>query len=149
MDEEPRDVRLPLMVTRSEAAAIDVWRYANHVPSRAEAIRRLIEAGLASAPPGPVQPPLRQTQFDDAGEVGEYTDLENAAYRVADFLCQRPPLGRKVSTDIADAMLALLDAAPNSFADYLREFIKNTVADHEAGSASRAAARKKAAVAKT
>jgi hypothetical protein len=46
MDEEPRDVRLPLMVTRSEAAAIDAWRYANHVPSRAEAIRRLIEAGL-------------------------------------------------------------------------------------------------------
>ena len=41
MDEEPRDVRLPLMVTRSEAAAIDAWRYANHVPSRAEAIRRL------------------------------------------------------------------------------------------------------------
>jgi hypothetical protein len=52
MDNEPRDVRLPFMVTQSEAAAIDAWRYANQVPSRAEAIRRLIEAGLrAHAPP--------------------------------------------------------------------------------------------------
>jgi hypothetical protein len=46
MEPEPRDVRLPLMVTRSEAAAIDAWRYENQVPTRAEAIRRLIDAGL-------------------------------------------------------------------------------------------------------
>jgi len=41
MDDEPRDVRLPLMVSRSEATAIDAWRYANQIPSRAEAVRRL------------------------------------------------------------------------------------------------------------
>lgn len=46
MVSEPRDVRLPLMVTRSEADAIDAWRYENKVPTRAEAIRRLIEIGL-------------------------------------------------------------------------------------------------------
>jgi hypothetical protein len=48
-DDEPRDVRLPLMVTRSEAETIDAWRYSNHVPSRAEAIRRLIELGLKAS----------------------------------------------------------------------------------------------------
>jgi hypothetical protein len=46
MDTEPRDIRLPFMVSRSEAAAIDAWRYDKHIPTRAEAIRRLIEAGL-------------------------------------------------------------------------------------------------------
>jgi Arc/MetJ-type ribon-helix-helix transcriptional regulator len=49
MDTEPKDVRLPVMVTRSEAEAIDAWRYANRFPTRAEAIRRLIELGLQSA----------------------------------------------------------------------------------------------------
>jgi hypothetical protein len=46
--EEPRDVRLPLMVTKTEAEAIDAWRYANKVPSRAEAIRQLIALGLTA-----------------------------------------------------------------------------------------------------
>jgi hypothetical protein len=48
MDNEPKDVRLPLMVTRAEAAAIDEWRFANRIPTRAEAIRRIIALGLAS-----------------------------------------------------------------------------------------------------
>ena len=46
MTEEPKDVRLPFMVTASEAKAIDKWRYENHVPSRAEAMRLLINRGL-------------------------------------------------------------------------------------------------------
>lgn len=46
MDAEPKDVRLPLMVSQSELEAIDAWRFAEHMPSRAEAIRRLIELGL-------------------------------------------------------------------------------------------------------
>jgi surfactin synthase thioesterase subunit len=50
MDQEPRDVRLPVMVGRSDLEAIDAWRYARHIPTRAEAIRRLIELGL-NAPP--------------------------------------------------------------------------------------------------
>jgi hypothetical protein len=48
METESKDVRLPVMVTRSAAAAIDTWRYENKVPTRAEAIRRLIELGLAA-----------------------------------------------------------------------------------------------------
>lgn len=46
MTEEPKDVRLPFMVTASEAKAIDEWRYANHIPSRAEAMRLLINRGM-------------------------------------------------------------------------------------------------------
>lgn len=46
MNDEPKDVRLPLMVTRSEAAAIDDWRFENRIPTRAEAIRMLIQRGL-------------------------------------------------------------------------------------------------------
>lgn len=46
MSEQPKDVRLPVMVTRAEAQAIDDWRFKNRIPTRAEAIRRLIELGL-------------------------------------------------------------------------------------------------------
>jgi len=46
---EAKDIRLPVMVTRAEAEAIDSWRFANRVPTRAEAIRRLIELGLKAA----------------------------------------------------------------------------------------------------
>lgn len=46
MPDEQKTVRLPLMVTPAEARAIDDWRFQNKIASRAEAIRRLIEAGL-------------------------------------------------------------------------------------------------------
>jgi hypothetical protein len=37
------------MVSRSESAAIDNFRFKERLPSRAEAIRRLIELGLQAA----------------------------------------------------------------------------------------------------
>lgn len=46
MEPEPKDIRLPIMVTQREAKAIDDWRFENRVPTRAEAIRRLIALGL-------------------------------------------------------------------------------------------------------
>ena len=49
MVEEPRDVRLPFMVSRREAAAIDDWRFRQRIATRAEAIRRLIQIGLEAA----------------------------------------------------------------------------------------------------
>jgi hypothetical protein len=57
MDDAPKDVRLPLMVSRGEASAIDAWRYSNRVPSRAEAIRRLIAVGLK------IEGPVRNLLF--------------------------------------------------------------------------------------
>ena len=46
---EPFVLRLPLMVSRSAVREIDEWRYTNHVLTRAEAIRRLIELGSEAA----------------------------------------------------------------------------------------------------
>jgi hypothetical protein len=46
MDQLPKDVRLPLMVTQDEAKAIDDWRFDNRIATRAEAIRQLIARGL-------------------------------------------------------------------------------------------------------
>ena len=43
-----KNVRIPFMVTTSEAEAIDEWRYRNKVPSRAEAMRQLIALGLVA-----------------------------------------------------------------------------------------------------
>lgn len=39
-------MRLQMKIMADEIDAIDDWRYANRVPSRSEAIRRLIEIGL-------------------------------------------------------------------------------------------------------
>lgn len=38
--------RLQLKITKDEIEAIDDWRYSNRVPSRSEAVRRLIQIGL-------------------------------------------------------------------------------------------------------
>ena len=46
MVHEAKHIRLPLMVTAAEVRAIDDWRYANRVPSRAETLRILIARGL-------------------------------------------------------------------------------------------------------
>ena len=46
MPPEPKDVRLPIMVTQAEAKAIDDWRFEQRIGTRAEAIRQLIALGL-------------------------------------------------------------------------------------------------------
>ncbi len=46
MINEPKDTSLYVTVTRSDAQAIDDWRYSRRIPSRAEAIRRLMRIGL-------------------------------------------------------------------------------------------------------
>ena len=47
---EPRVERIQILLTASGLQAIDDWRFTNHAPSRAEAIRRLIELGLNTSP---------------------------------------------------------------------------------------------------
>lgn len=49
MPKEPKDLRIPIMMTATEVEAIDEWRYANKIATRAEAIRRLCQIGLSSA----------------------------------------------------------------------------------------------------
>ena len=46
-DDEKRDNRIPIMMSDSDVAAIDAWRRKQEdLPSRSEAIRRLVELGL-------------------------------------------------------------------------------------------------------
>ena len=47
MADELRDQRIPVMMTATDVAAIDAWRRRQEdLPSRSEAIRRLVEIGL-------------------------------------------------------------------------------------------------------
>ena len=43
---KPREHRIPIMFSDSELAAIDDWRFANRIATRADAVRRLIQIGL-------------------------------------------------------------------------------------------------------
>jgi hypothetical protein len=43
-----RGERLQIMLTRGELEALDTWRFARRMPSRASAIRELLKRGLAA-----------------------------------------------------------------------------------------------------
>jgi hypothetical protein len=43
-----RGERLQIMLTEEELSALDDWRFANRMPSRAAAIRELLKRGLAA-----------------------------------------------------------------------------------------------------
>lgn len=43
-----RGERLQIMLTRDEVEALDNWRFARRMPSRAAAIRELLKRGLAA-----------------------------------------------------------------------------------------------------
>lgn len=50
MANQLKNIRLPLMVSEPELAAIDDWRFSRRVATRAEAIRRLIHLGIKAGP---------------------------------------------------------------------------------------------------
>lgn len=41
-----RDKRVPIMFSAEELEMIDDWRFANRIGTRAEAVRRLVTAGM-------------------------------------------------------------------------------------------------------
>ncbi len=50
---ELKDQRVPIMMSASDLAALDAWRRGQtDLPSRGEAIRRLIDLGLKAGPAG-------------------------------------------------------------------------------------------------
>lgn len=49
MAEELKSERVTTMMTPSEVKAIDDWSFENRIRGRAEAIRRLIDAGLKAS----------------------------------------------------------------------------------------------------
>jgi hypothetical protein len=49
MAEQKKDQRIPIMMTVAEVSRIDEWRAKQPgIPSRAEAIRRLVQSGLTA-----------------------------------------------------------------------------------------------------
>jgi hypothetical protein len=48
MGELNRGERLQIMLTQEELRAIDTWRFSRRMPSRAAAIRELLNRGLAA-----------------------------------------------------------------------------------------------------
>ncbi len=48
MSETGRGERLQIMLTEEELAALDDWRFARRMPSRAAAIRELLRLGLSA-----------------------------------------------------------------------------------------------------
>ncbi len=48
MGELERGERLQIMLTAQELEALDNWRFARRMPSRAAAVRELLKRGLAS-----------------------------------------------------------------------------------------------------
>ena len=48
MNDLTRAERLQIMLTEEELAALDDWRFAHRMPSRASAVRELLKRGLAA-----------------------------------------------------------------------------------------------------
>ncbi len=48
MPDLTREQRLQIMLTESELSAIDDWRFARRMPTRAAAVRELLKRGLAA-----------------------------------------------------------------------------------------------------
>lgn len=48
MSEQSRGERLQIMLTEDELAALDDWRFARRMPSRAAAVRELLRRGLSA-----------------------------------------------------------------------------------------------------
>ncbi|WP_454914964.1 hypothetical protein [Xanthobacter sediminis] len=46
MSDEPKDLRIPIMMSASEVKAIDDWSFENRIRTRAEAVRRLCQMAL-------------------------------------------------------------------------------------------------------
>lgn len=46
---EPKDNRVPIMMSNAELEAIDNWRFENRIATRSEAIRRLCQIGLITS----------------------------------------------------------------------------------------------------
>ena len=58
-----RETRLQIMLDDSELAAIDDWRFEQCMPSRAAAIRELLQIGLRSVTNGPADPGRPSSDF--------------------------------------------------------------------------------------
>lgn len=74
MSEVNREERLQVMLTENELTALDDWRFARRMPSRAAAIRELLKRGLAADGMAPNEGRTRSKDFG----VVEREDVKEA-----------------------------------------------------------------------
>lgn len=70
MSDTPRGERLQIMLTPEELEALDTWRFARRMPSRAAAVRELLKRGLADVSASPDG----RTRSQDFGVIGSSPD---------------------------------------------------------------------------
>ncbi|HVW73623.1 MAG TPA: hypothetical protein VHC39_08295 [Rhizomicrobium sp.] len=68
MNDLTRGERLQIMLTREELEALDNWRFAKRMPSRAAAIRELLKRGLAAEGFAQVQDGSKSRDFGVTGK---------------------------------------------------------------------------------
>jgi hypothetical protein len=72
MPELSRAERLQIMLTKEEVKALDDWRFAKRMPSRASAVRELLKRGLAAEGFSVVE---QGSKSQDFGVINEPTKL--------------------------------------------------------------------------
>ena len=65
-----RAERLQIMLTRKEFEALDTWRFAKRMPSRAAAIRELLKRGLAAEGFSVADSQMKSAQFGVQTNLG-------------------------------------------------------------------------------
>ena len=73
MGEITRGERLQIMLTATEVAALDDWRFSKRMPSRASAVRELLKRGLA-ADGFDTAPGLKSKEFGVVGKPSSRTE---------------------------------------------------------------------------
>lgn len=63
MNDLTRPERLQIMLTQEELAALDDWRFARRMPSRAAAVRELLKRGLEAEGVQPAEGKMRSRDF--------------------------------------------------------------------------------------
>ena len=69
MGDITRGERLQIMLTSKEVEALDNWRFATRMPSRASAIRELLKRGLSAEGFGTANRELKSSDFGVSGKA--------------------------------------------------------------------------------
>jgi hypothetical protein len=74
MTDLTREQRLQIMLTEQELSAIDDWRFARRMPTRAAAVRELLKRGLAAEGFAVASAGEKSQDFGVVGRRGDGTD---------------------------------------------------------------------------
>lgn len=78
MSDDNRGERLQIMLTEAELAALDDWRFARRMPSRAAAVRELLRLGLRAEGVDLADGRMKSKDFGVMGNSGSGDSGEGA-----------------------------------------------------------------------